>query len=175
MPPAVGVHFQQSEQCIGLPLSLPGALQRRQHPPASSAPHLPCSSVTFELLPRGALPSPMQQCWHVNAWALLAVGALLPLLVLRGWERAARRRRDCEPCQEAAESKAAGDSAACCSTQIAADDQQIGSNAGGQDSNPATAEPGTFVLRPPGWWLLEPWLASALLWRVAGLAAALLV
>ncbi len=156
---------------LPLQLSSPGRKVLVNSPPLPLPPSVPCSSVTFDLLPRGALPSPMQQCWQINAWALLAVGALLPLLVLRRWERTARRRWDAEQKCSAAGSQPVETPPSSSCAPAEGHGQEAEAEAGaGEDPQLQESAP----LRPPGWWLLEAWLAGALLWQAAGLGAALL-
>lgn len=140
-------------------------------PPPLHPPFPPRSSVTFDLLPRGAQPSPMQQCWQVNAWGLQAVAALLPLLVLRSLECVARREQQ-GPSTAGAQAGSAPSSGQ--GSRSAAGIARAAADAGVEGSSQPAAGQCFPLLRPPGWWLLEPWLTSALLWRAAGLAAVLL-
>ena len=145
-------------------------------PPPLHPPSPLRSSVTFDMLPRGAQPSPMQQCWQVNAWGLLVVACLLPFLVLRSLQCAARRRRHRQQSPRTAGDQAGRAPSNGQSSRSAAGNERAEVDAGGEGSSQPQPAAGHFtpLLRPPGWWLLEPWLASALLWRAAGLAAALL-
>lgn len=118
--------------------------------------------------PRGAAPPPLRQCWEVHTWALLAVGALLPLLVLRRWEGRARQNWEARQRLRAAAAKAAEEPST--SSGGGSKQQELQPDA----PEPADAETGTALLRPPGFWVVEPWLASCLLWHLSSLGAAAL-
>lgn len=105
----------------------------------------------------------------MHAWALLAVGALLPLLVLRRWESRARQHWEARQRERAAAAKAAEEP-----TTSSGGSKPQKLHADAPKAADATAEPGTVALRPPGFWVVEPWLASCLLWHLTSLGAAVL-
>lgn len=114
----------------------------------------------------GGQVSPLQMCYGVNVWSMLALGTLLPLALLRRWERAGRRSFAAKQ-QLKARAAAAGGSSD--------DESGDAAHAATHPSCPAHAEGPQQWLRtlPFGMPLGAAYLASCLIWHAATVAALL--
>lgn len=126
------------------------------------APTVPLSLGGFQV-------PPLQMCLVVNAWSMLTLAALLPLALLRRWERAARRAFAAKQQQKGKAAAGSGDGTG--------DDSAV-SRAATRPSGPAAArteeeqqwQRALPILGAP---LASAYLASCLVWHAATAAAVL--